>query len=115
MHLIGSVIGKGLVVASLLISAGSAQAESDDFGTFWTLFNAAVGTSDQKAVSTDDKISDNLHRSTAGSRFPGDLEGRLRTGAAEMPRQGKARYGHPRGQGQLFSFLRLAHLRFRQK
>ena len=53
MNAIGSVIGRGMLVAGLLISAGSAlAAESDDgFAAFWTQFNAAVGKSDQKAVS----------------------------------------------------------------
>ncbi|MDW6024351.1 hypothetical protein SAZ10_21605 [Mesorhizobium sp. BAC0120] len=53
MNSIGSVIGKGLLVASLFMSAGSAlAAKSDDgFAAFWTQFKAAVGKSDQKAVS----------------------------------------------------------------
>lgn len=53
MNLIGSVIGRGMLVAGLLISAGPAlAAESDDgFAAFWTQFKAAVGKSDQKAVS----------------------------------------------------------------
>ena len=52
MNSIGSVIGRGLLVAGLLIPAGSALAGSDDgFAAFWTQFNAAVGKSDQKAVS----------------------------------------------------------------
>ena len=48
-----SVIGRGLLVAGLLISAGSAlAAERDDgFAAFWTQFNASVGKSDQTAVS----------------------------------------------------------------
>ncbi len=47
------VIGRGLLVAGLLISAGSALAavSDDGFAAFWTQFNAAVGKSDQKAVS----------------------------------------------------------------
>lgn len=53
MNLIGSVIGRGMFVAGLLISAGSAQAagNDDDFAAFWTQFNAAVSKSDQNAVS----------------------------------------------------------------
>jgi hypothetical protein len=53
MNSIGSLIGRGLLVAGLLISAGSAlAAESDDgFAAFWTQFKAAVGKSDQQAVS----------------------------------------------------------------
>src|SRR4051812_3444368 len=53
MNSIGSVIGRGLLVAGLLISAGSALAAGSDdgFAAFWTQFNAAVGKSDQKAVS----------------------------------------------------------------
>lgn len=53
MNSIGSVIGKGLIVAGLLISAGPALAagSDDSFGAFWTQFKAAVGKSDQKAVS----------------------------------------------------------------
>ena len=53
MNSIGSVIGKVLLVAGLLISAGSALAAGSDdgFAAFWTQFKAAVGKSDQKAVS----------------------------------------------------------------
>ena len=53
MNAIGSVIGRGMLVAGLLISAGSARAAGSDdgFAAFWTQFNAAVGKSDQKAVS----------------------------------------------------------------
>lgn len=53
MNSIGSVIGKGLIVAGLLISAGSALAAGSDdgFAAFWTQFKAAVRKSDQKAVS----------------------------------------------------------------
>ena len=53
MNLIGSVIGRGLLVAGLLISAGSAPAAASDdgFAAFWTQFKAAVGKGDQKAVS----------------------------------------------------------------
>jgi hypothetical protein len=53
MNSIGSVIFRGLFVAGLLISAGSALAAGSDdgFAAFWTQFNAAVGKSDQKAVS----------------------------------------------------------------
>jgi hypothetical protein len=53
MNSIGSVMGRGMLVAGLLISAGSAlAAESDDgFAAFWTQFKAAVAKSDQKAVS----------------------------------------------------------------
>jgi hypothetical protein len=53
MNPIGSVIGRGMLVAGLLISAGSALAAGSDdgFAAFWTQFNAAVGKSDQKAVS----------------------------------------------------------------
>lgn len=53
MNLIGSVIGKGLIVAGLLISAGSALAAGSDdgFAAFWTQFKTAVRESDQKAVS----------------------------------------------------------------
>ena len=53
MNSIGSVIGKGMIVAGLLISAESALAggSDDSFAAFWTQFKAAVGRSDQKAVS----------------------------------------------------------------
>ena len=53
MNLIGSVFGRGMLVAGLLISAGSALAAGSDdgFAAFWTQFTAAVGKSDQKAVS----------------------------------------------------------------
>ena len=53
MNSIGSLIGRGLLVAGLLISAGSALAAGSDdgFAAFWTQFKAAVGKSDQKAVS----------------------------------------------------------------
>lgn len=53
MNPIGSVIGRGMLVAGLLISAGSALAAGSDdgFAAFWTQFKAAVGKSDQKAVS----------------------------------------------------------------
>ena len=53
MNSIGSVIGRGLLVAGLLISAGSALAAGSDdgFAAFWTQFKDAVGKSDQKAVS----------------------------------------------------------------
>lgn len=53
MNSIGSVIGRGLLVSGLLISAGSALAAGSDdgFAAFWTQFKAAVGKSDQKAVS----------------------------------------------------------------
>ena len=42
-------IGRGLL--GLLISAGPALAADDGFAAFWTQFKAAVGKSDQKAVS----------------------------------------------------------------
>ena len=53
MNSIGSMIGRGLLVAGLLLSAGSALAAGSDdgFAAFWTQFNAAVVKSDQKAVS----------------------------------------------------------------
>ena len=53
MNSIGSVIGRGMLVAGLLISAESALAAGSDdgFAAFWTQFQAAVGKSDQKAVS----------------------------------------------------------------
>ena len=53
MNSVGSVIGRGLLAAGLLIPAGSAvAARSDDgFPAFWTQFKAAVGKSDQNAVS----------------------------------------------------------------
>jgi hypothetical protein len=53
MNPIGPVIGRAMLVAGLLISAGSALAAGSDdgFAAFWTQFNAAVGKSDQKAVS----------------------------------------------------------------
>lgn len=53
MNSIGSVFGRGMLVAGLLISAGSALAAGSDdgFAAFWTQFQAAVGKSDQKAVS----------------------------------------------------------------
>ena len=53
MNSIGSVIGRGLLVAGLLLSAGSALAAGSDdgFAAFWTQFKAAVGKSDEKAVS----------------------------------------------------------------
>ena len=51
MNSIGSVIGRGLLLASLLISAGPVLAADDGFAAFWTQFKAAVAKSDQKAVS----------------------------------------------------------------
>ncbi|GJE61288.1 hypothetical protein [Methylobacterium trifolii] len=53
MNSIGSVIGRGLLAAGLLIPAGSALAAGSDdgFAAFWTQFKAAVGKSDQNAVS----------------------------------------------------------------
>lgn len=53
MNSIGLAIGKGMLVAGLLISAGSALAAGSDdgFAAFWTEFKAAIGKSDQKAVS----------------------------------------------------------------
>ena len=53
MNSMGSVIGGGLLVANLLISAGSVRAAGSDdgFAAFWTQFKAAVSKSDQKAVS----------------------------------------------------------------
>jgi len=53
MNSIGLMIGRGLLLAGLLISAGSALAAGSDdgFSAFWTQFNAAVGKSDQNAVS----------------------------------------------------------------
>jgi hypothetical protein len=53
MTSIGSVIGRGLLVAGLLVRAGSALAAGSDdgFAAFWTQFNAAVGKNDQTAVS----------------------------------------------------------------
>lgn len=53
MNSIGSVIGRGLLVAGLLISAGPvlAAGSDDGFAAFWTQFNAAVGQSDRTAVS----------------------------------------------------------------
>ena len=49
MNSIGTLIGKGLIVAGLVISAGSAMAAGTDdgFAAFWTQFKAAVGKSDQ--------------------------------------------------------------------
>lgn len=53
MNSIGLAIGKGMLVVGLLISAGSALAAGSDdgFAAFWTEFKAAIGKSDQKAVS----------------------------------------------------------------
>ena len=53
MNTTRSVIGRGLVVAGLLLSARPALAAGSDdgFTAFWTEFNAAVGRSDQTAVS----------------------------------------------------------------
>lgn len=53
MNLVGSMIGRGLLVVGLLISARSALAAGSDdgFAAFWTQFKAAVGKSNQKAVS----------------------------------------------------------------
>lgn len=53
MNAIGSGIVRGLLAAGLLLSAGSAQAATSDdgFAAFWTRFTAAVGRSDQAAVS----------------------------------------------------------------
>ena len=50
---IGPIIGGALFVAGLLTSAGPglAAGSDDGFATFWTQFKAAVGKSDQKAVS----------------------------------------------------------------
>jgi hypothetical protein len=53
MTSMGSVIGRGLLAAGLLISAGPmlAAGSDDGFAAFWTQFTAAVGKSDQTAVS----------------------------------------------------------------
>ena len=53
MNSIGSLVGRGLLAAGLLISAGPALAAGSDdgFAAFWTQFKAAVAKSDQKAVS----------------------------------------------------------------
>jgi hypothetical protein len=53
MNLTVSVIGRGMLVASLLIPAGSALAAGNDdgFAAFWTQFKAAAGKSDPNAVS----------------------------------------------------------------
>jgi hypothetical protein len=53
MNSLGSLIGGGLLVAGLLTSAGPtlAAGSDDGFAAFWTQFKAAVGKSDQKAVS----------------------------------------------------------------
>ena len=53
MNAIGSVIGRGLLVAGLLIPAGSVSAapRDDGFAAFWTQFKAAIRKSDQDAVS----------------------------------------------------------------
>lgn len=53
MNSIGSVIGRGLLVAGLLIPTKSALAAGSDdgFTAFWTQFKAAVGKSDQNALS----------------------------------------------------------------
>jgi hypothetical protein len=53
MNSIGYGIGRGLLVAGLLMSAGSALAAGDDdgFAAFWMQFKAAAGKGDQKAVS----------------------------------------------------------------
>ncbi|MEZ0212876.1 MAG: hypothetical protein ACAH27_08005 [Xanthobacteraceae bacterium] len=53
MTSIGSVIGKAVVLAALLLSARTAMAakSNDGFAAFWTQFRAAVAKSDQKAVS----------------------------------------------------------------
>jgi hypothetical protein len=53
MTSMGSVIGRGLLVSGLLISAGPmlAAGSDDGFAAFWTQFKAAVGKSDQTAVS----------------------------------------------------------------
>lgn len=53
MSSIWSVIGKGMIVAGLLMSAGPALAAGSDdgFAAFWTQFDAAIRKSDQKAVS----------------------------------------------------------------
>lgn len=51
MNSIGSMIGRGLLAAGLLMSAKPALASDDGFAAFWTQFKAAVGKSDQSAVS----------------------------------------------------------------
>lgn len=53
MNAIGLVIGKGLLVAGLLTSAASvlAAGSDDGFAAFWKDFKAALGKSDQNAVS----------------------------------------------------------------
>ncbi|WP_232628674.1 hypothetical protein [Methylobacterium sp. Leaf118] len=53
MNSMGSAIGRGLLVAGLLTSAGSAPAAGSDdgFAAFWSKFKAAVLKSDEKAVS----------------------------------------------------------------
>ena len=53
MNSFESAMGRGILLAGLLISAGSALAagSGDGFAAFWTQFNAAVGKNDQKTVS----------------------------------------------------------------
>lgn len=72
MNSIGSVIGRGLLVAGLLISAGPAlAAESDDgFAAFWTQFKAAVSKSDQTAVSQMIKFPVLYNDIRQASEFP---------------------------------------------
>lgn len=72
MNSIGSVIGGGLLVAGLLISAGPALAAGSDdgFAAFWTQFNAAVGKSDQKAVSQMVKYPILYHDLRQAADFP---------------------------------------------
>ena len=72
MNSIGSVIGKALLVASLLISAGPALAASSDdgFAAFWTQFLAAVGKSDQQTVSQMIKYPVFFHDDVQADDFP---------------------------------------------
>jgi hypothetical protein len=53
MKLIGSAVGRSLLVVGLLISAGPVLAAKSDnsFAAFWTQFKAAVERGDQKSVS----------------------------------------------------------------
>lgn len=72
MNLIRSVIGRAMLVAGLLISAGPALAAGTDdgFAAFWTQFKAAVSKSDQNALSQMIKYPVLYNEIRRASEFP---------------------------------------------
>jgi len=77
MNSIGLLIGRGLLVAGLLISAESARAAGNDdgFAAFWTQFKAAVSKSDQNAVSQMIKYPVLYNDIRQASEFPAIWKG----------------------------------------